>query len=470
MKKISVLAILLLATFFVKAQGIKFEDQLSWEDVKAKAKAENKSIFLDFYGTFCAPCKWMDQNVYNQQSVGDYMNKNFISVRIQQDKTTTDSKFIKSWYKTSELLIKQYAISLYPTIVFTNAEGIAVFRMDGTTYSPESFIKGAKMSLDPDVSFIERLKAFREGKREANSVLELIRYAKTLGLEEQANQIGSEYISQLKNSQLSIEDNVWILFETTSSTQDPGFQFFLNSGKQIARANPDLTISWVNTVVDDIIYKSLVTPSLQSINGKPDWMTIKDKLRQWGKRGEDILLRAEIVDAGKFGDSIYRVKISPLVAKNISWEELLDSVHSLQAGKAEERIVGTTIISYMNRMMKGEENTFDKFVKAVSYYEKNYPTMINVLGLNNWAWFSFLKTDNKTYLEKAIEWSKKSVELGGGSSMYLDTYANLLYKAGRKSEGLKFEEKACAKDPNIGEFKDTLEKMKKGEPTWNRAF
>jgi hypothetical protein len=53
----------------------------------------------------------------------------------------------------------------------------------------------------------------------------------------------------------------------------------------------------------------------------------------------------------------------------------------------------------------------------------------------------------------------------------MDTYANLLYKSGKAAEGISWEEKAVAvatekKSEGLKLYRDTLEKMKKGEPTW----
>ncbi|MDG1903455.1 MAG: thioredoxin domain-containing protein, partial [Schleiferiaceae bacterium] len=52
---------LLLSTAAVMAQpkledGIKFE-QGNWANTLAKAKAENKIVFVDAYTTWCGPCK-----------------------------------------------------------------------------------------------------------------------------------------------------------------------------------------------------------------------------------------------------------------------------------------------------------------------------------------------------------------------------------------------------------------------------
>lgn len=52
--------------------------------------------------------------------------------------------------------------------------------------------------------------------------------------------------------------------------------------------------------------------------------------------------------------------------------------------------------------------------------------------------------------------------------MLIDTYANLLHKLGRTKEAIEWQEKALAKvdADSKAEYQATLDKMKKGEPTW----
>jgi len=41
-------------------RGVEFDRDLTWQQVKLKAKAENKYIFMDCYATWCGPCKKME--------------------------------------------------------------------------------------------------------------------------------------------------------------------------------------------------------------------------------------------------------------------------------------------------------------------------------------------------------------------------------------------------------------------------
>jgi thiol:disulfide interchange protein DsbD len=50
----------------------------------AKAKAENKRVFIDFTGYTCTNCRWMEANVFTKKEVEDELNK-FILVRLYTD-------------------------------------------------------------------------------------------------------------------------------------------------------------------------------------------------------------------------------------------------------------------------------------------------------------------------------------------------------------------------------------------------
>ena len=102
MRKKLMIAIALAIPLKIWAQtnekGIHFEQQLSWQQIKAKAKAENRYIFIDCFASWCIPCKAMDIDVYSKDTVGKFMNEHYISIKIQMNKTEGDSPEVKAWY------------------------------------------------------------------------------------------------------------------------------------------------------------------------------------------------------------------------------------------------------------------------------------------------------------------------------------------------------------------------------------
>src|SRR5688572_7384578 len=108
---------------FGQSDGINFQHDLAWDQILAKAKSENKYVFVDCYATWCGPCKDMDKNVYPQENVGKFFNAKFISVKVQMDKTSNDSRMVKQWYDDAEKLMSKYQVTAFPTFLFLSPDG-----------------------------------------------------------------------------------------------------------------------------------------------------------------------------------------------------------------------------------------------------------------------------------------------------------------------------------------------------------
>lgn len=98
--------------------GIEFEKG-SWEEVLAKAKEENKVIFVDAYATWCGPCKYMSYNIFPMKEVGAYYNANFINYKYDMEKGTGPG------------FANKYKVSAYPTFLFIDGDGNVVHRAVG---------------------------------------------------------------------------------------------------------------------------------------------------------------------------------------------------------------------------------------------------------------------------------------------------------------------------------------------------
>ena len=81
----------------------------TWEDALAKAKKEDKLIFLDAYTSWCGWCKKLDAYTLSDKAVGDYFNKNFINVHMDMEKSTEGPR-----------LSRKFGIKGYPALFFIN--------------------------------------------------------------------------------------------------------------------------------------------------------------------------------------------------------------------------------------------------------------------------------------------------------------------------------------------------------------
>ena len=78
----------------------------------------------------------------------------------------------------------------------------------------------------------------------------------------------------------------------------------------------------------------------------------------------------------------------------------------------------------------------------------------------------FMHCRDAAILQKSIGWMKMIVRSYPKEAEYIDTYANLLYKTGKRKEAMLWEQKALLLSPGAGDILANYAKMKKGEATW----
>ena len=61
--------------------GVCWEMESTFDTLMLKAKIENRPVFLNCYMPSDKSCAWMDKHVFQQEGVGDFFNRYFISAR-----------------------------------------------------------------------------------------------------------------------------------------------------------------------------------------------------------------------------------------------------------------------------------------------------------------------------------------------------------------------------------------------------
>ncbi len=133
-KGILSVAIILFTVGYLNGQSVNFIDG-KWADVIAKARSENKYLFVDCYTEWCGWCKVLDQNTFSNAKVAEIMNANFVSVKIDMEKD----------YGIN--LAMKYRVNAFPTALIFNSKGQLIYRIKGYS-EPAAYLKILDKAMD----------------------------------------------------------------------------------------------------------------------------------------------------------------------------------------------------------------------------------------------------------------------------------------------------------------------------------
>jgi thiol-disulfide isomerase/thioredoxin len=165
------------------AQGIEFMHDL--DSALAKAKVENKIVFVDFYTSWCGPCKEMAKEVFPQEKVGKFYNAQFINCKVQCDDKGVGVE-----------QGKKYQVNAYPTLMYLDKDGNMIHSAAGST-SPEGFIELGKIALNPDQNMYSLIKQWNAGNREYEFVNKYFNALKEAYRGEKLNSDFNKYFNEL---------------------------------------------------------------------------------------------------------------------------------------------------------------------------------------------------------------------------------------------------------------------------------
>jgi thioredoxin-related protein len=407
MKK-SLLFLLMLPMLAIAQKGVKFEHGSTWKEVLAKAKAENKYIFMDAFTTWCGPCRYMTANIFPQEKVGNFFNEKYVNLAVQLDTTKADNEEVKKWYKDAHDIMVDYKVNVFPTYLFFSPDGKLVHRAIGSS-DAETFLVKANDALNPEKQYYTLLDKHKEGNKQPEFLRTLAYAALEAYDNKTAAAVSKEYLATQKD--LFAKENIDFIDKFTQTSKDLGFAFIL---KNTAKFDEVRGQGAARTKLTEIVKRDEVYPVLF-------------------KRG----------------------------APDANWPALTTSIQSKYPDLAQEVISASKVVYFQ------QKQDWNNFQVAVQDYMKQYGAKASAAQLNDYAWTVFENCKDMTCVTDALEWSKRSFK-DNNNPMFIDTYANILYKLGKKEEAITWEEKALAL---VGEtdkktYQETVDKMKKGEKTW----
>ena len=364
--------ILIFISSFSFSQGINFVPaDMKWQDVLAKAKKENKIVFVDAYTTWCGPCKWMAANIFPTKEVGDVFNASFVNAKIDMEK----GEGIE--------IAKKYAIRAYPTYIFVNGDGEMVHRALGSKPA-DKFIEDAKAAVDPDKQFFSLKKKFERGDRSPDFLKKMSYAAQDAQEEELKTKAAEAYIATQKD--WSTLENMKFIMAFGNSIEGKMFDYVVKNKAAFEK-------SMSKAAVENLLLSAPMTD-----------MSIKYYNRN-----------TRLLDTEKA-----KAYLAQHISKELTEQVMAYSSLLMSSNKEENALVKQTI-EYMDKYSSENANF-----------------------LNQYAWTFFEKAKDPVHLQKAIEWSLKSVQIDDNFA-YNDTAAALYFKIGNKQKAKEYAEKAIKK-------------------------
>jgi thioredoxin-related protein len=428
--------IALCISLFCKAQilnsGVEFMQGLTWDQVKEKAKEERKLVFVDCYATWCKPCKQMDKFVYNNDTVGAYINKKFISLKVQMDTSKNDDDNVRMLYSLARQFERQYKIESLPTYLFFSSDGNIV-HIDIGSKSVREFVQLAAEALDSNKQLYTLYSKALSNKLPLDSLFGVannLRERKQQGL---ANEIAKKYMHEYLDKQ-----------DESAFLEKKNIGFFWQYSKMI-------------TIHDRILKLYYEEPN------KVDSIV---NLKGWAKSQVDYIISKEMIQPAV--DNAIATGSSP------NWKKLQKNIkREFNNEFAIANILNSKIKWYEYK--KDWSEYLPSMIQKWKIYREEY-SKYGWLYLNEIAWKVCVHSNQKKYLKPALEWINIAITKDEkDNSGMLDTKANILYKLGYKEQAINLELQAIKllQDSNekedyipriIAWYQMVVDAMKKGEP------
>lgn len=425
-------------------RGLDFVKGLTWEQVKAKAKKENKYIFVDCYATWCGPCKVMDRFVYPLNIVGDAMNGQFIAVKLQMDSTKNDPSHIKQLYPVARKFENEYNINALPAYLIFSPHGQAVHKFVGK-HDAQQFIKLIAEAKIPGKQLYTLFNMAKSGKIAESEYFPIAKKLKEeFGENELAMEVARLYIDRYLNKQdekellrkeqldfgvrhlkaITPKDKLFKVIYANERLVDSLFE-----RKPVKEWKNSLGYSFVNIVLNNSVVQPMLATA-QRNNKTPDWNVMDAELARFvdKERAKSVRMDAQLSWLGIFGQQRDDAEYIKVARQRVAQK---DSLYIYP-------------------------NDLDSYSRAVFTY-----------------------SNDTTLLYQALQWSNRATEFGknhmdtwgadGWAAIWKEGKAMVLYRLGKKEEAIGLYKECIANMENesfLLRMTQALTSIIKNEPLW----
>lgn len=220
------------------------------EEGLAKAKKENKHLFVDVYAVWCGPCKMMAATAFVDPEVAKYYNQNFISLKLDGEKNDGPD------------VMRKYGISAYPTLMYFKPDGALAAKVVGAMNAKQLISQGTDI-INPERSPIYI--ASKKYQKSSKSKSDLSTYIYTLSTYESdsLSKYTDLYLEKYPN--LNIKDSIeFIVFDASvHDYQHPLSKQFIEGDE--FRVNQQIYLTKMNDFIGTSYQKAQAEKNYETI-------------------------------------------------------------------------------------------------------------------------------------------------------------------------------------------------------------
>ncbi|WP_430809677.1 MULTISPECIES: thioredoxin family protein [unclassified Carboxylicivirga] len=437
MKKLYSTILLVLTVVSVVAQGINFENS-SLSDALAKAKAENKLLFIDGYAVWCGPCKHMAKTVFMEEEVGKYFDAHLVALKVDVERG--EGPTIK----------RKYNIKGLPGYVFLDGDGNVVYRFSASMPT-DRFMKEVKLAVKYSKDSLSLGRLAERYNTEKNDEAFLKTYLAKLKESNSTNytDVLEQYLSIQKNIDESSREMVLLLADHYEEI------IFGGRADEIIQRNFG-SDAWKQYVRKDIreafqkLPKSMIEKTTDYAVAKKDTAILEMTMRRAEKAGVKVDDKQRKRAYTYFYEKAGMGKQYKALVRQDN-EAFIQSIDVEQMRNA-----------YLDLMKRKAEG--DAIALASRPHSERISHQISAM-VNSYAKFACTEQEKKD----VKRWMKVAYQIIPGNAAITSQYATILYKLDEnKEEAIKLMEEAyqhaSQKDDKRSQgIKKDLELMKAGE-------
>ena len=168
----------LLFILFILCAGSMTAQKVNWmtmDEALVAQEKEPKKIIMDVYTVWCGPCKLLDKKTFGDQTVADFINKNFYPVKFNaegpeeinyQDFTYTNPNYqpARKGRNATHFFADALKLTGYPSIVFFEDNGTLIQAVPGykTPQELEIYLKMIANDDYKDLTTVEAWEAYQK--------------------------------------------------------------------------------------------------------------------------------------------------------------------------------------------------------------------------------------------------------------------------------------------------------------------